>query len=244
MHTRYTHHGTTTTDRPGAKRHPRSSPSPSSSSSSNDVANTWCHELSSTVATICDPLATIHWIPETTPIVASSSSVCRIVSCIDPHRQESRTKLFPFFSLSLAYIVCHFEDTILQQRESSNWRELPLDIDVTMGRKTIRGRFALEMTFLIIIYFLILIVTYSRRFTIIPKDRGFNPPARWTVRACRAPRCHWMLPANFRARTNVPRPIPTLATSLPAGRALPIPRRVHMQTHPPVCRHPCFVQAR
>lgn len=62
------------------------------------------------------------------------------------------------------------EDTIRQQRESSNWRGLPLDTDVTIGRKTMRGRFALEMNFLI--------VTYSRRFTVIPKDRGFNPPAR------------------------------------------------------------------
>lgn len=40
------------------------SPFPSSSSSSSNVANTWCHDLSSAVATIYDPLA-IHSSPET-----------------------------------------------------------------------------------------------------------------------------------------------------------------------------------
>lgn len=48
------------------------------------------------------------------------------------------------------------------------------------------------------------------------------------MRARRAPRCHWMLPANFRARTNVPRPIPTLATSHPPDRGA---------THPALRTH-------
>lgn len=42
----------------------------------------------------------------------------------------------------------------------------------------------------------------------------FDPPARYTKRARRAPRCHWMLPANFRARTK-PSPRSTPTTTLP-----------------------------
>ena len=91
------------------QRQPRLSPSPSSSS--NDVVNTWCHELSSAVATICDSLTT-HWIPEYIPIVASSSSVCRIVSRIYRFAPSKFTHdSIPFFFLPLAYTVClHFED--------------------------------------------------------------------------------------------------------------------------------------
>lgn len=62
------------------------------------------------------------------------------------------------------------------------------------------------------------LIGYSRKFA--TEIRGFDPPARWAMRARRAPRCHWMLPANFRARTSVRRPIPLplSAISLPPGR--------------------------
>lgn len=218
--------------------------SPPPSSSWNDVANTWCHGLSSAVATICNP-------PANTLFTRSrESSPRRIALERVPHRHviysyRSKAPIIThdctpcyrwFFVINWKHRVCHLANKHYTNGRIKNQERSSLE--VTMKQKLarlfrIRTRSLTRVTFLI--------GSYSRKFatdiadSILPRDVS---DARASSSAMSLDAASELSRTDKRPPTYPPPPR-LYFSSARSGR-YPPPRPSSL----PVCRHPCFAQAR
>jgi len=219
-HTRYAHHHGIT--RGGSFRHQRHRRRWRLHVTSRTRGVTDCHRRPWQPATL---VATIHSTPETisSPHRPRARVALSRAALIDPDHADDfpYNTLLPVVGSTGSPSRCRFTSrtsTIVKRAESMH--ESSLDADVATMRELARDdpAFPGSPHVLILIAVLTIDDDHPRR---IRGTRGIGPPTRWTRRARRAPRCHWMLPANFRARTSVPRSTPTVLSTpvlLPPGR--------------------------